>query len=97
MKSHRDDAEAADLPGSLGERAYSSRLLGRDPSLVMHGGNISVKLRQWDLWQAEEDLLYVKVTARDCGKRRRPAEPPDPPFSRAGRRASAPAAPRRPR
>jgi rhamnose utilization protein RhaD (predicted bifunctional aldolase and dehydrogenase)/NAD(P)-dependent dehydrogenase (short-subunit alcohol dehydrogenase family) len=66
MKSRWDDAEAADFPGSLGERVYSSRLLGRDPALVMHGGgNTSVKLRQPDLWQAEEDLLYVKISGCD--------------------------------
>jgi rhamnose utilization protein RhaD (predicted bifunctional aldolase and dehydrogenase) len=32
MKSRWDDAEAADFPGSLEERVYSPRLLGRDPS-----------------------------------------------------------------
>ena len=45
MKSLWNDAEAAQFDGPLGPRVYTSRLLGRDKSLVLHGGgNTSVKL-----------------------------------------------------
>jgi rhamnose utilization protein RhaD (predicted bifunctional aldolase and dehydrogenase) len=57
------DAEAAAKCGNeLGLRAYSSRLLGNDPSLVLlGGGNTSVKLTG----DSGEDLLYVKRTGAD--------------------------------
>jgi rhamnose utilization protein RhaD (predicted bifunctional aldolase and dehydrogenase)/NAD(P)-dependent dehydrogenase (short-subunit alcohol dehydrogenase family) len=57
----------ADAPvGDLEQRVYTSRLLGRDPSLVLHGGgNTSVKLRQPDLLGREQDILYVKGSGRD--------------------------------
>ena len=38
MKSRWSDAEAAEYSGPLGPRVYTSRLLGRDKSLVLHGG-----------------------------------------------------------
>lgn len=38
MKSLWSDHDAAQFPGELGQRVYSSRLLGRDSSLVLHGG-----------------------------------------------------------
>ena len=38
MKSLWSDAEAAQFTGPLGPRVYTSRLLGRDKSLVLHGG-----------------------------------------------------------
>src|SRR5664279_4771230 len=45
MKSLWNDEAAAAYPGDLGQRVYTSRLLGQDKSLVMHGGgNTSVKL-----------------------------------------------------
>jgi hypothetical protein len=37
MKSLWSDAEAAQFAGPLGPRVYTSRLLGRDRSLVLHG------------------------------------------------------------
>lgn len=43
MESLWNDAEAASFSGPLGPRVYTSRLLGRDKSLVLHGGgNTSV-------------------------------------------------------
>jgi rhamnose utilization protein RhaD (predicted bifunctional aldolase and dehydrogenase)/NAD(P)-dependent dehydrogenase (short-subunit alcohol dehydrogenase family) len=66
MKSLWSDAEAAQLGGPLGPRVYTSRLLGRDKSLVMHGGgNTSVKLREKDLFGEERDVLYVKGSGAD--------------------------------
>ncbi len=47
MNSHWNDQDAARFQGLLGQRVYTSRLLGRDPSLVLHGGgNTSVKLAE---------------------------------------------------
>jgi rhamnose utilization protein RhaD (predicted bifunctional aldolase and dehydrogenase)/NAD(P)-dependent dehydrogenase (short-subunit alcohol dehydrogenase family) len=66
MKSLWSDAEAAQYDGPLGPRVYTSRLLGRDKSLVLHGGgNTSVKLREKNLFGEEEDILYVKGSGWD--------------------------------
>ncbi|HEX2199382.1 MAG TPA: bifunctional aldolase/short-chain dehydrogenase [Burkholderiales bacterium] len=66
MKSLWSDAEAAQFTGPLGPRVYTSRLLGRDRSLVLHGGgNTSVKLRDKNLFGDEEDVLYVKGSGWD--------------------------------
>jgi rhamnose utilization protein RhaD (predicted bifunctional aldolase and dehydrogenase)/NAD(P)-dependent dehydrogenase (short-subunit alcohol dehydrogenase family) len=61
-----NSAEAADFPGDIGQRVYSSRLIGRDPSLVLHGGgNTSVKVTRKDLFGAEEPILLVKGSGWD--------------------------------
>jgi rhamnose utilization protein RhaD (predicted bifunctional aldolase and dehydrogenase)/NAD(P)-dependent dehydrogenase (short-subunit alcohol dehydrogenase family) len=61
-----DDSEADSYPGDLGLRVYTSRLLGRDKSLVLHGGgNTSVKVREPNLFGEEEDVLYVKGSGWD--------------------------------
>ena len=66
MKSLWNDAEAQTFSGPLGQRVYTSRLLGRDKSLVLHGGgNTSVKLRETNLLGEECDLLYVKGSGWD--------------------------------
>ncbi|MDF3011759.1 MAG: short-chain dehydrogenase [Burkholderiales bacterium] len=66
MRSLWSDAEAAQFSGPLGPRVYTSRLLGRDKSLVLHGGgNTSVKLREENLFGEEEDVLYVKGSGWD--------------------------------
>src|SRR5215210_1209367 len=69
MKSLWNDEEAAgfqDRGGDLGLRVYTSRLLGRDKSLVLHGGgNTSVKVREPNLFGEEEDILYVKGSGWD--------------------------------
>jgi rhamnose utilization protein RhaD (predicted bifunctional aldolase and dehydrogenase)/NAD(P)-dependent dehydrogenase (short-subunit alcohol dehydrogenase family) len=66
MKSLWNDAEAAKLDGPLGPRVYTSRLLGRDKSLVLHGGgNTSVKRREKTLFGEDEDILYVKGSGWD--------------------------------
>ena len=38
MKSRWNDVEAANYTSDLQQRVYTSRLLGSDPELVMHGG-----------------------------------------------------------
>ena len=67
MRNLWNEAEAArcgDDP--LAWRVYTSRLLGRDASLVLHGGgNTSVKTRQRDLFGAEHDALLVKGSGWD--------------------------------
>ncbi len=66
MKSLWNDNEAAHYRGDLGLRVYTSRLLGRDPSLVLHGGgNTSVKIKEKNLLGEEETLLYVKGSGWD--------------------------------
>jgi rhamnose utilization protein RhaD (predicted bifunctional aldolase and dehydrogenase)/NAD(P)-dependent dehydrogenase (short-subunit alcohol dehydrogenase family) len=69
MKSLWNDEEAApfrDGRGDLGLRVYTSRLLGREKSLVLHGGgNTSVKIRERNLLGEEEDILYVKGSGWD--------------------------------
>ncbi|MBD2175955.1 bifunctional aldolase/short-chain dehydrogenase [Pseudanabaena sp. FACHB-1998] len=66
MKSLWSDREAAEYKTDLGLRVYTSRLLGRDPSLVLHGGgNTSVKIREKNIVGEEEDILYVKGSGWD--------------------------------
>jgi rhamnose utilization protein RhaD (predicted bifunctional aldolase and dehydrogenase)/NAD(P)-dependent dehydrogenase (short-subunit alcohol dehydrogenase family) len=66
MQSLWNDAEAASYRGDLGLRVYTSRLLGRDRSLVLHGGgNTSVKLHRRNLLGEEEEVLYVKGSGCD--------------------------------
>ncbi|MFN5981603.1 MAG: bifunctional aldolase/short-chain dehydrogenase, partial [Pseudanabaena sp.] len=60
------DREAAEYKTDLGLRVYTSRLLGRDPSLVLHGGgNTSVKIREKNIVGEEEEILYVKGSGWD--------------------------------
>ena len=66
MNSLWNDEEAGLYQGELGQRVYSSRLLGREPALVLHGGgNTSVKLHETNLLGEEEVLLYVKGSGAD--------------------------------
>jgi len=61
-----NENDAAATAGDLALRCYSSRLLGRDSTLVLHGGgNTSVKLREKNLVGDEEDILYVKGSGWD--------------------------------
>ncbi len=69
MKSLWREEEAAKFEGDLGQRVYSSRLLGRDKSLVLHGGgNTSVKTFEKNLLGEEEEILYVKGSGWDLEK-----------------------------
>lgn len=66
MKSLWSDREAQQYQGDLGLRVYTSRLLGRDPSLVLHGGgNTSVKVQETNIVGEVEDILYVKGSGWD--------------------------------
>ena len=66
MNSLWNDAEASRHEGDLGLRVYTSQLLGRDHTLVLHGGgNTSVKLRGRSVTGDDEELLYVKGSGWD--------------------------------
>jgi rhamnose utilization protein RhaD (predicted bifunctional aldolase and dehydrogenase)/NAD(P)-dependent dehydrogenase (short-subunit alcohol dehydrogenase family) len=67
MKSLWNEQEATEAAKSpLALRVYTSRLLGREPALVLHGGgNTSVKVREPNLFGESEHLLYVKGSGWD--------------------------------
>ncbi|HEU4384722.1 MAG TPA: bifunctional aldolase/short-chain dehydrogenase [Anaeromyxobacteraceae bacterium] len=68
MKSLWNDAEAAAFQGELQQRVYTSRLLGRESALVLHGGgNTSVKIAGKSLVGDEETILWVKGSGGDLG------------------------------
>ena len=69
VRSLWDDEQAAQWTGHLGQRVYTSRLLGRDPDLVLHGGgNTSVKSRHTTLFGDEVDVLLVKGSGADLAE-----------------------------
>ena len=66
MKNLWSDKEAAKYSSSLARRVYTSRLLGQDSSLVLHGGgNTSVKITEKNLINQDEEILYVKGSGWD--------------------------------
>jgi rhamnose utilization protein RhaD (predicted bifunctional aldolase and dehydrogenase)/NAD(P)-dependent dehydrogenase (short-subunit alcohol dehydrogenase family) len=66
MKNLWNDVEAAACRTDLELRVYTSRLLGKDSTLVLHGGgNTSVKVRERNAAGEDEDLLYVKGSGWD--------------------------------
>src|ERR1700704_5297915 len=61
-------ARYASLGRDLALRVYTTRLLGKDPRLVLHGGgNTSVKTRVADLNNDAVDVLCVKGSGWDMG------------------------------
>jgi rhamnose utilization protein RhaD (predicted bifunctional aldolase and dehydrogenase)/NAD(P)-dependent dehydrogenase (short-subunit alcohol dehydrogenase family) len=77
MKNLWNDAEAKSLVEAYGKkgvspelalRVYTTRLLGGEPRLVLHGGgNTSLKTRITDLVGDEWDVLCVKGSGWDMG------------------------------
>ena len=66
MKSLWNDNDAKEFKTDLDLRVYTSRLLGQDSSLVLHGGgNTSVKSTATNLFGETEDILYVKGSGWD--------------------------------
>jgi len=67
MKSLWNEKEAKRLgPDPLALRVYTSRLLGRDMDLVMHGGgNTSVKTTVRNFLGEDERVLYIKGSGWD--------------------------------
>ncbi len=61
MLNRWNDADAARHTDALAQRVYTSRLIGQEPMLVLHGGgNTSVKTRETDLFGDAHDVLSVK-------------------------------------
>jgi rhamnose utilization protein RhaD (predicted bifunctional aldolase and dehydrogenase) len=65
-KAALDHWAKAGVSAELALRVYSTRLLGREPKLVLHGGgNTSVKTRINDLLGEEAEVLCVKGSGWD--------------------------------
>lgn len=59
---------AAGITEDVALRVYTTRLLGQDPKLVLHGGgNTSVKTRAKDLMDESAEVLCVKGSGWDMG------------------------------
>ena len=66
MHSLWEENGAAACVSELDLRVYTSRLLGQDKSLVLHGGgNTSIKLTEKNVFGEEEQVLYVKGSGWD--------------------------------
>jgi len=61
-----DQAGDDEADRTLAERVYSSRIIGGDSDLVMHGGgNTSVKVTRPDLFGTPQEVLHVKGSGWD--------------------------------
>src|SRR5579883_2901362 len=77
MQSRWNDAEAKEFAARYGEkginedlalRTYTTRLLGSDPRLVLHGGgNTSVKTRMKDTLGEDVEVICIKGSGWDMG------------------------------
>jgi rhamnose utilization protein RhaD (predicted bifunctional aldolase and dehydrogenase)/NAD(P)-dependent dehydrogenase (short-subunit alcohol dehydrogenase family) len=68
MQNLWNDADANQCKTDLELRVYTSRLLGQNTNLVLHGGgNTSVKILEQDLFGDGLELLYVKGSGWDLG------------------------------
>ncbi|MDH5380415.1 MAG: bifunctional aldolase/short-chain dehydrogenase [Cyclobacteriaceae bacterium] len=67
MKNLWNESEAEKLNNDLLKlRVYTSRLLGQEEDLVLHGGgNTSVKIKETNIFGEEEEILYVKGSGWD--------------------------------
>jgi len=67
MESLWNNADAAAAgDDAVAQRVYSSRLIGRDPALVLHGGgNTSVKTVVRNVYGEDEDILFVKGSGKN--------------------------------
>ncbi|MBK7424477.1 MAG: bifunctional aldolase/short-chain dehydrogenase [Propionivibrio sp.] len=69
MKSILETNEIVACTSDIEQRVYTSRLLGRDKTLVLHGGgNTSVKAFQKNPFGEDEDILFVKGSGWDLEK-----------------------------
>ena len=56
----------SNISQELALRLYTSKLLGSNPNLVLHGGgNTSIKLKQKNILGEEQDVLFVKASGAD--------------------------------
>lgn len=61
-----DNAGPEEADRQLALRVYTSRIIGQDPDMVMHGGgNTSVKVKRADIFGNEIDVLHVKGSGWD--------------------------------
>jgi rhamnose utilization protein RhaD (predicted bifunctional aldolase and dehydrogenase)/NAD(P)-dependent dehydrogenase (short-subunit alcohol dehydrogenase family) len=66
VQSLWNETEAAQHQTDLDLRVYTSRLLGKNPALVLHGGgNTSVKTTIPNLFGEPQDILYIKGSGWD--------------------------------
>jgi len=66
MKNLWSDTDSTLFEGELALRVYTSRLLGQDSTLVLHGGgNTSVKISESNIVGNQEEILYVKGSGWD--------------------------------
>jgi len=66
MHSRWNDEVANQFSGDLAQRVYSSRLLGQDATLVLHGGgNTSVKTQLTNIFGEDEEVIFVKGSGWD--------------------------------
>lgn len=66
MQSLWDEREAARYSDDLGQRIYSSHLLGSDRSLVLPGcGSVSLKARYKNIYVEDEDILCVSARGQN--------------------------------
>lgn len=76
MKNLFNEKEARDFVAryptvapELALRVYTSRLMGRDPRLVLHGGgNTSLKIKIRNIVQQEQEVLYIKGSGIDLAR-----------------------------
>jgi rhamnulose-1-phosphate aldolase/alcohol dehydrogenase len=73
LKSRWSDEEAAKHVAEWGEelglRTYTSRLIGQEPEMVLHGGgNTSVKGKWRNAWGEPVRAIYVKASGCDLAK-----------------------------
>ena len=60
------DRYAAEYGENLALRTYTSRLIGAEPSLVLHGGgNTSVKDSESDVFGVHREAVFVKASGHD--------------------------------
>ncbi len=66
MKSLWSDTDARKFKTPLEQRVYTSRLLGANPELVLHGGgNTSVKAQETDFFGDPVEVIHVKGSGWD--------------------------------
>ena len=66
MRTLWEDGQAEACNNELDLRVYTSRLLGQDKTLVLHGGgNTSVKITEKNIFDEDETILYVKGSGWD--------------------------------
>ena len=75
-KKWRENHRSLECDQDLGERVYTSRLIGSNPDLVMHGGgNTSVKVNRKNIFGEIERVLHVKGSGWDLDTLQAPGLP----------------------